>query len=120
MSLSKDWHSGGSSGNWSLPPQVSTTKVPPGWGPELRHQYSFRQWKKDVRLWKRQAEFAEEKVGPAIAQRLRGVARKLAEQLLEAPSDCVGAPAGADALTHGLRFDAHDGRGIADQSGMNT
>ena len=69
-----------------MPMRQSTTKIPPGWSDADNHQYSFKQWVRDLKLWVISTELDEAKVGPAIVQRLGGMAREVGMRLSEIAS----------------------------------
>ena len=66
---------------------TSTNKIPPGWGPDNHLRYSFKKYKRDLKLWIQNTELDQHKIGPAIALRLEGVARKIADHLSNEDSD---------------------------------
>ena len=78
----------------------STTKIPPGWDPGTAQQYSFLQYKKDLQYWLRTTELDEVRIGPAIALRLKGVARRITDRLMSKDSP-VHPGNGNTLLTHG-------------------
>ena len=62
--------------------QLSTSKVPPYWTPELELQgYPFRTYLQDVRIWSSSSELNVEAQGGAVVQRLGGVARSYARDV---------------------------------------
>eukprot|EP00973_Karenia_brevis_P004327 592941-Karenia_brevis.AAC.1 len=56
--------------------QQSTSKVPPFWTLDLELKgYPFRAWKQDIEVWDAGTELHENQRGPAIIQRLGGIAK---------------------------------------------
>ena len=70
-----------------VPFSSSTTKIPPGWSPEYAHQYSLKSYLKDFRMWYQTTELSDQQIGPAMALRLDGVARRIADQIASQSSD---------------------------------
>jgi len=62
--------------------QQSTSKTPPYWAPALEQKgYPLSIWAQDIEIWCAGTELTLDKQGPAIAQRLGGVARELVREV---------------------------------------
>ena len=60
----------------------STSKIPPYWAPLLETKgYPFSVWAKDIELWCSGTELQQTQMGPAMVQRLGGVARELMREV---------------------------------------
>ena len=55
----------------------STANVPPGWQPGL-DWYPFRLYVEKIKIWYQTTEWADDKLGPVIAQRLKDGALRVA------------------------------------------
>ena len=89
-------------GKHHLPLSSSTTKIPPGWSPEHDRRYSAIQYKRDLRMWYQTTELQDTAIGPAMALRLEGVARRIAEEIASQPSNVDTHPM-SSRLSHGHR-----------------
>ena len=67
-------------GNDRMPLDSFTKSCPPGWQPKLK-RYPFRRYMQLLRLWRLQTDMDEEKIGPAICGRLKGIAFQYAMNL---------------------------------------
>ena len=86
-----------------LPLQSSTKTVPPGWNLKIASTYTFDQWRKDLKLWLLTTDLKHEQIGPAMALRLSGVPRAVADTLANTPSD-VNSHEMASQLSHGKYY----------------
>ena len=59
----------------------NSTKIPPYWSPEIDHQYPFRDYMDDLRIWNLSTDLEIEKRGAQVALRLGGVARRLINEI---------------------------------------
>ena len=66
--------------------------VPPGWSLRSSHAYPFRKWLKDLAMWFATTILEPHQIGPAIAMRLDGVPRQLADASAKKPSDVSNHP----------------------------
>ena len=87
-------------GHHGLPLSSSTKSVPPGWSMKRDAHYSFDRWRRDLRLWLKTTDLEQSKIGPAIALRLDGVPRALADEI-EAQRSDVSLATHASTLSHG-------------------
>ena len=83
-----------------LPLTSSTPKIPPGWSLEQSDRYSLSAWLRDLRLWLVTTELDDYQKGPAMALRLHGLARNVADDLADLDSD-VSTHALSSQLPHG-------------------
>ena len=58
-----------------------TLRVPPSWGPEDERKYSFRNWQRDTLLWEASTDLQDTQKAPAIALRLRGMAKEVGRNI---------------------------------------
>ena len=70
--------SGGGGRHSNISDKNMQYRLPPGWGPEDAHRYSFRAWSTDVRLWSMITDLKPEAQAAAIILRLSGHARDAA------------------------------------------
>ena len=56
-------------------------RIPPSWGPEDEHHYSFRAYMTDISLWVMITDLLPHQQCAAIIMRLRGQARELARMI---------------------------------------
>ena len=56
-------------------------RIPPSWGPEDEHHYSFRAWMTDISLWVMITDLLPHQQCAAIIMRLRGQARELGRMI---------------------------------------
>ena len=66
--------------NSKLPLDTFTRSTPPGWMPNVV-RYPFRRYIQLMKLWWLQTDCAEDRMGPAIAGRLKGAAFQFAMSL---------------------------------------
>ena len=60
----------------------STFKIPPYWAPLLETKgYPLAVWAKDIELWCAGTELTPQQMGPAMVQRLGGIARELMREV---------------------------------------
>ena len=63
---------------------LSSLKIPPAWSAENK-AYPFRKWVNDVLLWAATTDLDPEKIAPAVAMQITGIAKVRIDELLETP-----------------------------------
>ena len=89
----------------------STTKVPPGWDDGQAMQYSVQQSFRDLKLWASSTELEISKQGPAVVQRLSGVAKEIGFELMNRDSVHHVTGEAGNCLQYGAVCDLGDDQG---------
>ena len=61
--------------------QIASGKVPPSWGPDQEHKYSFKSWQADLELWQLATDLDTAKQAAAVALRLTGAAKEIGRSM---------------------------------------